>query len=213
MISPKMIGQAIIGRSPALVVEPSSVYLGHRIAVERNDGLFGGAAQEFSSHAIAQLDQRPGDLLLRELPIRIFGMPAEIGPQRPRPLANPRGLGPQFGIGHHFFDIAEPIGPLAKAFAGERGAPPLVAVARSSFELGPRSVSAMTFTIPKIPAARTPLSLLSVVSALRLAAASSRFARLLALLRLALALTLPLPLPFFACFTLLTFLTLLAFLA
>ena len=76
--------------------------------------MLGGAAEELGGDAVAQLDQRAGDLRLHQVPVGLFRMALEFGPHGAGPLANAGGLGPQLGIGDHFFHIAEPIGPFAE---------------------------------------------------------------------------------------------------
>ena len=47
-------------------------------------------------------------------------MSLELGAQGTSPVANAGGLSPQLGIIDHFFDVAEPIGPVKKIAAGQR---------------------------------------------------------------------------------------------
>src|SRR6185437_3371035 len=50
----------------------------------------------------------------------IAGVAFQLSPHRPRSLADAGRFGTQLGIGHHFFHVTEPVGPVAEALAGER---------------------------------------------------------------------------------------------
>ena len=47
-------------------------------------------------------------------------MPFELGPHRLRAIANPGGLGAESRVADHLLDVAEPVGPVTEALAGDR---------------------------------------------------------------------------------------------
>lgn len=55
-------------------------------------------------------------------------MPTGLGPQTARPITDARRLGPQFGIAHHFFHVAQPVGPVEEIVAPEGRGNPLIEV-------------------------------------------------------------------------------------
>src|SRR5690606_29021533 len=54
------------------------------------------------------------------IPLRRLRVPAELATSLAGPLADPCRLGSQRGVFDHLFDVAQPIGPLAVAFTGQR---------------------------------------------------------------------------------------------
>src|SRR4030095_8291020 len=67
--------------------------------------------------------------LLDQLPVGLVRVPLELGPHGTCPLADACRFGPQFGVLHHFFHVAQAIRPVAELFASarERCETPLVA--------------------------------------------------------------------------------------
>src|SRR5690606_24575223 len=95
--------------------------LRHRIAIDRHHRVaIRRAAEQLLSDVLGQLAQRPGDRLFDLIPLRRLRVPAELATGFPSALADPRRLGTQCRIFDHLFDVAQPIGPLAVAFTGQR---------------------------------------------------------------------------------------------
>jgi hypothetical protein len=106
----------------------------HRFAIDRYQRVLRLAAEQLFADGLAQLNERPADGLLNQIPTRFFGMPLELGTHGTGPIADAGGLGSQPGIADHFLDIAQPIGPIAETVAGD-GIYVAFGAARSTGEL------------------------------------------------------------------------------
>ena len=92
----------------------------HRIAVERHDGLLRVAAQQLVRHAVRQFDEWFGDVDSDESPVWFLRVPLQLRSDRAGLIANASGFRSQFGIVHHFLDIAQAVRPVEKIFAADR---------------------------------------------------------------------------------------------
>ncbi len=95
-------------------------------------------------------------------------MPAEVLASPADAVANPRRLGPPFGLLEQFLDVAHPVGPLAESFAGDGSAGPASKALGHPIEsqLGPTPAASpsgrTTATIPALTLAVARLPLLTL---------------------------------------------------
>src|SRR6056297_762887 len=92
-----------------------------RIPIDRDHRvLLRGPPQQLGGNFATQAFQGLRDHLADQRPLRLGRATIPFPSHLPSPLADPRRFGAQVGIFDQLFDIAHRIGPLTKAFAGQR---------------------------------------------------------------------------------------------
>jgi hypothetical protein len=133
-------------------------------------------------------------------------MPPEVLASPTDAVANPRRLGPPFGLLEQFLDVAHPVGPLAESFAGDGSA------GSAAKALGHPIESQLGPTLAASPAGRTPATIPALgLAVARLPLLTLPLLSLLSLLTLSLLSLLTLPL--LSLLSLLTTLALLSLLS